>query len=210
MDQVETWRGDFGRRYTDRNIQSPGEMDALYKREFGISRFRLIEEFLGDVDRATKILEVGTNVGIQLQSIQNMGFRNLYGVEPQAYAIKKARQLTENIEFIQGDVFNTPFKNDFFGLIFTSGVLIHISPDNILKAIKEIYRCSSRYIWGHEYFSEEHTAVPYRGRSSLLWKADFARIYLDTFPDLRLAKEKKIPCLKNEDRDSIFLLEKTR
>jgi len=145
-EQTTTWIGDFGRQYTDRNPQNRDEMDALYKRNFGVSRLRLNEEFLGGLDRTLRILEVGANMGTQLQFMQKMGFHNLYGVEIQTYAIQKAKQLTGKVNLIQGNAFDIPFKNNFFDLVYTSSVLIHISPDNILKALDEIYRVSSLYI----------------------------------------------------------------
>ncbi|KKK93499.1 hypothetical protein LCGC14_2692290, partial [marine sediment metagenome] len=70
------------------------------------------------------------------------------------------------------------------------------------------YRCSKKYIWGFEYFANEYTEVSYRGHDDLLWKGDFAKLYLDTFDDLRLLKEKKYKYLCNTNVDSIFLLEK--
>ncbi len=208
-EQSNTWRGDFGRQYTDRNPQNPDEMEALYRRHFGVSRSHLNEEFLGNLDHASRILEVGANMGLQLLLLQEMGFQNLYGIELQTHAIRKARQLTKDINLIQGNALDIPFKDDFFDLVYTSGVLIHISPENIPQALKEIYRCSKRYIWGFEYFAESHQAIPYRGKRDLLWKANFARLYLDSFPDLRLVAEKKVPYLDGGNIDAMFLLEKT-
>ncbi len=208
-EQANMWSGDFGHQYTDRNPQTPGEMDALYQRNFGVSRSRLNKDFLGDLDRTLKILEVGANVGTQLHLVQKMGFQNLYGLELQMYAIKKADQLTRDINLIQGNAFDIPFEDNFFDLVFTSGVLIHISPNNILRALKEIHRCSTAYIWGFEYFSEDYTAVHYRNQDNLMWKTNFMKIYLDTFPDLELIKAKKIPYLENQNVDSMFLLKKT-
>src|ERR1700677_4889418 len=76
--QMTEWSGDFGRAYTDRNTLSPDEMDALWRRNFGKTRSELNKRFLGEMDRSIRILEVGCNVGNQLLSLQQMGFRNLY------------------------------------------------------------------------------------------------------------------------------------
>jgi len=207
-EQSKKWGENFGHQYTDRNPQIPDEIDALYLRNFGFSRSSLNEEFLNDLNRNLRIMEAGTNVGAQIQLVQKMGFQNLYGIELQTYAIEKAKKLTRNINLIEGNVLDIPFKDNFFDLVYTSGVLIHISPDNILQAIQEIYRCSNCYIWGFEYFSENHTAIPYRGENDLLWKANFAEIYLRTFPDLEIVKEKRISYLESQNCDSMFLLKK--
>ena len=209
-EQEKIWSGDFGSQYTGRNPQTRNEMDALYRRNFGVSRSHLNHEFLDGFDRTSRVLEAGTNIGVQLQLIQKMGFQNLYGIELQADVVQKAKQLNHNVNLIQGNILDIPFKDNFFDLVYTSGVLIHIHPDNILKALTEIHRCSRHYIWGFEYFSEDYTTVPYRGKDDLLWKANFKKMYLDAFPYLRLIKEKRIPYLENENVDLMFLLEKTK
>ena len=49
-------------------------------------------------------------------------------------------------------------------VVFTSGLLIHIHPDNLGKAIDEICRVSKRFVWGFEYYSEteEHPYPEYK------------------------------------------------
>ncbi len=207
--QTETWGGDFGDSYTSQNPHTAAQMDALYRKNFGLTRSDLNREFMNGIDCASRVLEVGTNTGVQLQLLQNMGFSRLYGIDVQAHALEKARQLTHDIDLTLGEASDIPFKNDFFDIVFTSGVLIHISPEDISSAIREIHRCSKRYIWGYEYFSEEYTSIPYRGQDDLMWKTNFSKLYLDKFPDLRLVKEKKIAYLENDNRDVMFLLEKT-
>jgi len=48
--------------------------------------------------------------------------------------------------------------------------------------------------------------VAYRGHQSLLWKADFARLYLDLFDDLDLVRVERLPYLENANVDAMFLL----
>jgi hypothetical protein len=43
----------------------------------------------------------------------------------------------------------------------------------------------------------------------MLWKMDYAREYLNRFPDLELVEEMKLPYTDNENIDSMFLLKKT-
>ena len=72
--QMNTWAGDFGREYTDRNPQSTEELNALYLRLYGLPRSELNERFLGGMDRSIRILEVGCNIGNQLECLQGQGF----------------------------------------------------------------------------------------------------------------------------------------
>lgn len=206
--QLEKWAGDFGQEYTDRNRSSLNAMEKLYKHHFGITRAEMNQQFLGRLDRSLRILEVGCNIGNQLLCLQRMGFNNLYGIEPQDYAVELAKKRLRDIQVIKGDIFDIPFKDDFFDLVFTSGVLIHISPKNIKRALKEIYRCSRKYIWGYEYYSDKYEEISYRGERNLLWKTDFARIFKETFPDLKLVKVEHFKYLNNDNWDMMFLLKK--
>ncbi|UCG03307.1 MAG: methyltransferase domain-containing protein [Candidatus Heimdallarchaeota archaeon] len=206
--QMEKWTGEFGREYTDRNALSLEEMEALYQKNYGLTRTDMNYEFIRNLDQSVRILEVGSNIGNQLLCLQKMGFSNLYGIEIQEYAVEFSKSRTKQINIIQGSAFDIPFKDGFFGLVFTSGVLIHIAPSDLELAIKEIYRSTKKFIWGFEYFSEDCTVVNYRGNTDLLWKNNFSKIYLDIFSDLRLIKEKKYKYLDNDNVDSMFLLEK--
>jgi pseudaminic acid biosynthesis-associated methylase len=187
--QMKKWAGDFGRQYTDRNATSLQEMELIYKELYGLTRTEMNLGFLGDLDRQIKILEVGSNIGNQLLCLQEAGFENLYGIELQSYAVNIARSRVRGINIIQGSALNIPFKEGFFDLVFTSVVLIHIAPEHISRVLDEIYRCTKQYIWGFEYYADVHTKVPYRGQTELLWKANFSKLFLDRFADLRLVRE---------------------
>ncbi len=207
-DQIQQWSSEFGKEYTERNPHTIEVMDELYGKQFGLTRTELNLTFLGNLDRSIKILEVGSNVGAQLHGLQKIGFKNLYGIEIQPYAVEVSKQNTKNINIIQGSAFDIPFKDSYFDFVFTSGVLIHINPGDLNIAMREIYRCTSEYIWGFEYYADRYSEIPYRGRRNLLWKADFAKLYLDEFRDLELVKEKRIKYLDNDNVDSMFLIRK--
>ena len=209
-EQMEKWAGQFGEEYTDRNALSLEEMEASYRRNYGVTRAELNERFLKGIDRSIRILEVGSNVGNQLLYLQKMGFSNLYGVELQSYAVELSKARTRRINIIEGSAFDIPYKDGYFDLVFTSGVLIHISPSDVSMAMREIYRCTREYIWGFEYYADEYTEIPYRGHRNLLWKADFARLYLDQLGDLELVKEERLKYLDNDNMDTMFLLRKSR
>lgn len=145
-DQMKNWAGAFGNEYNERNNMTLEEMDLLYRKNYGISKTELNETFLRDIDRSLNILEVGTNIGNQLLCLQKMGFSNLTGIELQRIAVELAKKRTKNIDIIQGSAFDIPFKDDYFDLVFTAGVLIHIHPSDIKVAMKEIHRCSRKYI----------------------------------------------------------------
>ena len=201
------WKSDFGKEYTDRNPITIEAMDEMYRLRFGKTRSEFNRQFIGSLNRSIRILEVGANVGSQLQGLHGMGFENLYGIELQSYAVEQAKEISGNINFIQGSAFELPYKESSFDLVFTSGVLIHFSPRDLLIAMDEIHRCSKRYIWGFEYWAENHTEIDYRGHKGLLWKGNFSQMYVEQFLDLRLIKEEHYRYSQSENVDSMFLLE---
>jgi pseudaminic acid biosynthesis-associated methylase len=207
--QIREWTGAFGQEYTDRNLLTPEAHDALYGYDFGISRKQLNQIFLQGVSKDARILEVGCNIGNQLILLQQMGYRNLFGIEVQPYALELARSRTRNIGLSQGSVFRIPESRPF-DLVFTSRVLIHISIEDLDAAMDEIYRCAGTYIWGIEYYSPRVTEVNYRNRNGLLWKTDYPKLYLDRFKDLELVREQRLPYLHSENVDSMFLLRKKK
>lgn len=208
-EQIRTWTGDFGREYTDRNTYSPKEVDELYRRQYGITRTRLNETLLEGVRPDARILEVGCNVGTQLLVLKQMGFTNLYGIEIQGYALERARHRLPEATLVEASAFAIPYRDRFFDLVFTSGVLIHIDPSDLPVALAEIHRCTRQWVWGFEYYAPETTEVAYRGHKSLLWKTDYARAYVQHFQDLELVREDRFRYLENENVDTAFLLRRT-
>jgi len=209
-EQADKWKGNFGKDYTDRNPQSIREMEDLYMRNFGVKRTELNGEFLKNIDKDAKILEVGCNVGTQLGILKSQGFNNLTGIEVQPYAVEKAKSLFPDINFLVGSGLNLPFEDNSFDLVFTSGVLIHINPKDLPKIISEIHRVSKKYIWGYEYFCENYEEIHYRDNRELAWKNDFLTVFLKIIPGLKLLKEKMLDYLDDDNVDQMYLLEKER
>ena len=108
--QEKQWAGKFGRSYILRNPSSTKEMDKLYVQRYGVSRTKLDKDFLGKLNRSTKILEVGCNIGVQLLFLQRMGFQNLYGIEINGKALEFSKSITKNLNLIQGSALDIPFQ----------------------------------------------------------------------------------------------------
>lgn len=208
--QIEFWQSNFGKEYTDRNtFEDFQSWNQSYFQRYGISRLAMFSDFVDHLDRNAKILEVGCNTAMQLRGLQQMGFKHLYGIELQPYAVEKAKQVTNNINLIQGSAFDIPFKDEYFDLVMTNGVLIHIAPADVPIAMKEIERCSKKYIMGFEYYAESPKAINYRGNSGFLWKDNFSQTYQQLFPKLKLEKEQLFPySISSEvgNTDAMFLL----
>lgn len=185
--QLEAWTSEFGKEYTDRNPVDIEEMDRVLGEYYGCGRKSdVFCQFLPK-DRLSegRVLEVGCNIGVQLKILQNVNSGlELYGLEPMKYALDKGRALYPDITFVPGTAFDIPFKDGYFDAVMTNGVLIHIHPHDLTRALAEIHRVSRRFILFHEYYADVLTEVEYYGKKDILWKTNFLQRYLDLFPDL--------------------------
>ncbi|HRE73126.1 MAG TPA: methyltransferase domain-containing protein [Flavobacteriales bacterium] len=211
--QTDFWSGEFGKEYTDRNSYSDESWDDFYRANWGATKTEMNEECLEGISKEARILEVGCNMGLQLRGFQRMGFTKLYGIELQQYAVNRAHEWLKDVNIIQGSGFDIPFRDGFFDVVCTNGVLIHIAPSDYDKIMGEMYRCSARYIMGFEYYSDSLIEIPYRGNKGYLWKADFAAEFIKRFPDLKLVRRKLYPYFNQAESgntDYTYLLEKTK
>jgi hypothetical protein len=119
----------------------------------------------------------------------------------------EAHRQRPKFNIIEGTVLDIPFKSDFFDLVFTSGLLIHIPPSKIEDAIREVTCCSSRYIWGKEFFDEEYTEIQYRGQENMLWKADFPSLFRQ-YADVKVLETRVLEYTDSDNRDVTYLVER--
>ena len=174
-DQLALWRSDFGRSYTDRNDVEKPERIEVWRR-------------ILDGTGVHHALEVGCNVGWNLEYLRRVGVAELWGVEPQAYAVDKIRARWPELHVQVGTAFELPFPDASFDLAFTSGVLIHIGPDDLPRALDEMYRVSRRWIVAIEYDHPTEVEIKYRGHEHALWKRDHGAAWQRRFPALREVK----------------------
>jgi len=171
------WSGGFGDAYVDRN------------RAAGVRREPFWQAILAEFP-AQNVLEVGCNIGANLRWIAT--YRpphHVYGVDINLRALAELRQALPNVNTLWGLARELPFRDRWFDLVFTMGVLIHQPESTLLLVMEEIVRCSRRYILCGEYYAEHTTEVLYRGQTGALFKRDYGRIYQELFPGLQLRKQ---------------------
>lgn len=209
--QVDVWTGDFGRAYTDRNrFEDDAAFNDFYVKRYGRTRDDINSDWLGGMNREAPVLEVGANIGNQLRALRRVGFRRLFGVEIQRYCVEQSKLINPEVDVVEGSAFDIPFKAEFFNIVFTNNVLIHIAPSDLPKVMDEMYRVTRRYILGFEYFAPESTEIRYRGHENLLWKADYSALFQARFPDLKPVRQELFGCLDEAGTtDKLYLLEKT-
>ena len=206
--QEKFWLSKFGKDYMKRNNFTPQQLDKFYVEHLGVTRSKINKDFVGNLN-IKNTLEVGCNIGVQINMLKKNKHKlgQIYGIELLPEAVEVAKANTKNCNIIQGSAFDIPFKDKHFDLVYTSGVLIHISPENLPEAIKEINRVSNKYIWGVEFYNPKHIEINYRRHKNYHWKGDFAKIYMDNIPGLKLIKESRYEKIKGEIWTS-FLLKK--
>jgi hypothetical protein len=59
--------------------------------------------------------------------------------------------------------------------------------------MREILRCSRRYVLAGEYFAAEAVEVPYRGETGALYKRDYGALYRELEPRLELVESTFLP-----------------
>lgn len=173
------WQGEAGDAYLRRNFDSHAEMLPR------IDLWRQISKHLQPAPGS--VFEVGANFGRNLRAFnwERSDAPTTFALEPNDLACALLESRWPHPKIIKGRAQAIKADDGFADLTFTSGVLIHIPPDELLQACKEIHRCSREWIVAIEYFSAEPRMVPYRGENDRLWTRDFGAFYLDNFPDLK-------------------------
>jgi SAM-dependent methyltransferase len=180
---LKAWKNEIGIAYTKRNdvdIEERNICTVPFINQTLSESFALLFDGFADINR---ILEVGSGLGYNLNILSRLGSYELYGVEPQRYAIFRGKEKFSEYTFIDANIFDLPFKDDSFDLVFTRMVLIHIHPDDLKAAMQEILRVSNHYIAALEYHSETIETAPWRSHEGLLWKQDFEKAYLRFCPE---------------------------
>jgi pseudaminic acid biosynthesis-associated methylase len=177
-EQLALWRGKFGEDYIGRN-----EVAQEYIQPLTLMWAKMLANI-----KPASILEVGANIGLNLRAIQMLSAAELTAIEPNETA--RNRIVGDRIlpagSVHDGFAAQLPFADSMFDLAFTSGVLIHIHPDDLRASCKEIARVSRRYIICSEYFSVSPREIPYRGHNGALFSRDFGKLYMETCPEIRL------------------------
>lgn len=195
--QVKIWEGALGKAYTDQVIID-------YR-----TRLPSFREMLDGLP-IKRVLEVGCNRGHNLVALAELlgEGSEVVGVEPNKYALEIARASSVKIGVLYGHASDLPFKDEYFDLVFTAGVLIHVRLLDLAAALTEIYRVSKRYILAVEYFAEEETNVSYRGHENLLWRRDFLMHYQSQFPSLALIRNGHVGPKEGFGKSRWWLLER--
>ena len=164
------WKGSFGDEYAKRNRVDWQRRVPFWKNIILTTGAR-------------SVLEFGCGSGWNLSAIKrSFPDVDLQGMDVNQTARSEAMVATPNI----WENWRNAYKVE---LVFTSGVLIHISPEDLLHTMSSLYNYSTDYILAIEYHEPEETEVKYRGYKEKLWKRPYGDLYLHHFPNLTLVSQ---------------------
>lgn len=171
------WGSQFGDDYVERNAAAGENRGPFWQ--------ALCTEF-----KIQRVLEVGCNLGGNLRWLaESLPPQNVFGIDVNRKALQQLHADVPQVNALWSPARELPFRDRWFDLVFTMGVLIHQPESTLPLVMAEIVRCSSRYILCGEYYSAETVEVPYRGQEGALFKRDYGRIYQELFPELQLRKK---------------------
>lgn len=194
----ELWSGEFGDAYVGRNAPT---MDVR-----GPFWAAILDRY-----PSRRVLEVGCANGANLhQMARLLPAQNLWGADLNLQALEGMRATVPGVNGAYSVARELPFRDRYFDLVFTVGLLIH-QPDSTLPVVmSEIVRCSNRWIMCGEYQADEITDVKYHGMSGVLTKRDYGRLYQDLFPDLELREQMFLTKEEGFDRVTFDVFERMR
>lgn len=193
----QMWAGTFGNSYIERNAAAGSKREPFWT--------RTIDSLSPD-----RVLEVGCNIGANLEHIAaRVTPRDIFGVDVNETSLATLRQRIPGINPVWGRAKDLPFRDSWFDLVFTVGVLIHQPDSSLSSVMSEIHRCSKRYILCAEYFSKQAQEIEYRGQRGALFKRDYASLYLGYFPDLKVIHQESLTSEDGFDDVTCTVLQKT-
>ena len=183
---IDLWKGKFGDDYSDRNPITAEDIEN--RKTAWVQIIALIHNSKKTpYIFSSSFFEMGAGTGRNIISLHKLYIQNnmpgpkLFAEEPndrtRAVLIGNAKEIGANLRIVNE---KEKMPSGIADITFTSGVLIHIPPNELIDQMKELYRLSKKYIVIMEYFSPELREIQYHGEKAL-WLNDFGSIMLDNF-----------------------------
>ena len=168
----ELWSGDFGDAYVERNAGAYDRREAFWREMHSRLGF-------------SSALEIGCNVGGNLRWLApRLPEGAVFGADINRSAISRVHEELPDVNAVWSPGRDLPFRDRWFDLVFTMGVLIHQPESTLPLVMAEMVRCSTRWVLCGEYFAEDTVMVPYHGQEGALFRRDYGRLFQELFPPL--------------------------
>jgi len=165
-----------GVEYTNGNDIDDGWNGKQYT--YDTEAVKLAKEAFADLDKDSSFLEIGCNIGRNINNLYDMGFTDISGIDILKYAIGQAETRYPDADLQVASVLELPYENDTFDVVYSVGVLMHINPTDIQTAMSEMVRVlkPGGVIWGYEEYAESYKDQNWRD-SRNAWMAPFEEIF---------------------------------
>jgi pseudaminic acid biosynthesis-associated methylase len=172
-DQENFWAHKYAEEYINKN----NKFDNIIGSEAWKFMLKNIKSDISDY------LELGCNIGRNLDQIKIV-FPNATAsiIEISKPAFEHVTAHHQIKKSFNGPILESSFEKNSFDLVFTVGVLIHIKPDLLLDHMKLMFDYSKKYVLMGEYFNRTPVSIEYQGKMNLLFKRDFGKLFIETFP----------------------------
>ena len=165
MSTEDFWKGEFGTDYTARN-----RVDYRARIPFW--------QHIVDVTGCTAYLDIGCNAGWNMRALRDINAQfELSGVDVNLDALKEAQAEGFDVVEAPADHVVQIFGPQAAQMVVTSGVLIHVVPQDLKRTMTAIRDVSSQYVLAIEYDSPEEREIEYRGNTGKLGARPFGVLY---------------------------------
>ena len=100
---------------------------------------QLLDKFAGLVEGLGPVCDLGCGPGQIAHYLNDRGIP-AFGLDLSGKMVEKARQLSPDIDFIQGDMTALEAEDDSWGGIAAYYSIIHIPPEQIMGTVRELHR----------------------------------------------------------------------
>ncbi len=169
--QEKFWYDEYATEYIQRN--------ETFDLDLGIKAWATM---LKNLEPIETFLECGCNIGRNINFLHHLlpsAKKSIIEISPSPY-----KQVTGKYDFefaSNTSILDADLPANYFDLVYTTGVLIHVSPENLLANMEKMYNLSKRYILMGEIFSRVPGHIEYRGSNELLFKRDFGKFFAENF-----------------------------
>ena len=137
---------------------------------------------LKNTTEINSLLECGCNIGRNIKFLNKVlpkSKKSIIEISKEAF-----RTVSERYDIdksFNGSIVDSKFKSESFDLVFSSGVLIHIHPSDLLENMTKMFNYSRKYILIAEYFNRTPVMIEYQGEKDKLFKRDFGKMFIENF-----------------------------
>lgn len=108
------------------------------------------------------MLDVACCVGWYIGRLRRQGFRAKYqGVDITPNFVERARRANPQAVFEVGDARRLRWADEAFDLVFAGGVLMHLAPADLPRAMKELFRVARQSVFIYTYGDTRRDRVEY-------------------------------------------------